>query len=105
MKNAGLLFDVVKTIQVAARLLQRSDGKMKHWRLLNLLYLINRKSLEINASFVVLDRACALTKGPILSTVYNLVHSRDSQYNVWQGPSLYPWRHCSCLRTTRSQTL
>jgi len=62
-------------------------------RLMKLLYLINRKSLEENASLIIYDRAYALPKGPILTTVYDLTKKRkDSQLRIWER-YLAKWSH------------
>lgn len=78
------LFDLEKSIQATAFLLKQSGGKMRYLRLLKLLYFSNRESLKQNASLIVPDRACALPKGPILSTIYNLIKEKDSLSRDWQ---------------------
>ena len=88
MRNLRSLFDVNKTIQVAAFFLKQSGLKVcpgiSHLKLLKLLYLTNRTSLKENATLIVFDRAYALPNGPILSTVYNLIKKDHPQMYAWQ---------------------
>jgi uncharacterized phage-associated protein len=84
MIRLNSLFDLDKTIQVTAHLLKQNENKMNYLRLLKFLYLINRESLQKKATLIVYDRACALPRGPILSTVYNLIKERDTQSRQWQ---------------------
>ena len=78
------LFNLIKTIQVTAYLLKQNENKMRHLRLLKLLYLINREALKEDANFVIYDTAYASPKGLILSTVYKLIEGRGRQSNQWQ---------------------
>lgn len=77
------LFDIDKTVQVAAYFLKLAGGKMNYLRLLKLLYLANRESLKENATLIIFDRAFALRNGPILSTVYDLIKGKHTQYSEW----------------------
>ena len=79
------LFDLNKTIQVTAYLLKQSENKMNYLRLLKLLYLINREALKEDANLIIYDTACALRRGPILSTVYDLIKGQPKQMSwKWQ---------------------
>jgi uncharacterized phage-associated protein len=68
-----------KSIQVTAYLLNLAEGRMHFLRLLKLLYLINREALKEDTNLIIYDVACALPKGPILSTVYDLLKKHTNQ--------------------------
>ncbi len=79
-------FNEAKAAQAAARLLQSHGGKMNYMKLIKLLYLVDRKSLEGWGRPVTTDRYVSMDRGPVLSAVLDLI-------NYEPGPhSTSPWR-------------
>ncbi|MDR1964943.1 MAG: SocA family protein [Planctomycetaceae bacterium] len=76
-------FRFPNALQATGMLLRLNGGRMKYLRLMKLLYLAERDYLEEEADLITGDRMYALPKGPVLSTVYNLILHRDSQSNRW----------------------
>lgn len=63
-----------KTIQAAAALLSMErDRRMGRLRLLKLLYIADRECLREVGRSLTLDRVAAMTHGPVLSGVYDLI--------------------------------
>jgi len=78
-------FDEIKTTEAAAILLQMSAGKMKYIRLLKLLYLADRKALELWERPITYDNYASMKKGQILSTTYDLIKgTKHSKSGAWE---------------------
>jgi len=60
-----------KTTQIAAMLLSLNNGKMPYLRLLKLLYMIDRLSLERWGEPLTFDKYCSMDHGPVLSRTYD----------------------------------
>ena len=71
-------FDLVKTLQASAVLLQHRNGKMEHIRLLKLLYIADRELLVERGKTITGDSAYAMKNGPVLSKTYELVKGTGS---------------------------
>lgn len=71
-------FDPDRCIEAAGVLFSTTETKMMgRMRLLKLLYLANRKSLEETGDPIVDDDAIAMKYGPVLSQTYDLVKGAD----------------------------
>ena len=65
------LFNERKAAQAAAWLLFRAGGTMPLLKLMKLLYLAERRSLELHAEPLIGDRLVSMQHGPVLSRTYN----------------------------------
>lgn len=77
-------FDERKTTAAACYLLHRAGGSMEYMRLLKLLYLAERRCLELYGRPLCGDVVVAMKHGPVLSTVYDRIKG--------SGPANSPWR-------------
>lgn len=78
------MFNQAKTAQAAARVLQSFDGSLEVLKLMKLLYLADRRSLQQYHRTITGDRMVSMPFGPVLSTTLNLVNG--------DGPRDYrPW--------------
>ena len=77
-------FNIKKTTQAAAYLLSLSNGRMPYLKLLKLLYLADRKSLQVSEHSITGDQYFSMTKGPVLSATYNLIKSKGVE-NYWNN--------------------
>ncbi len=73
-------FDERKTVQVAALLVKKFDNKLDRGKLLKMIYLIDRKSLEDRGYPVTFDRPYNMKFGPILSHTYRLMKKGNGKY-------------------------
>jgi len=73
-----------KAIQSSILLLERNKGSLNYMKLLKLLYISDRKSLNIYGKSVTEDTYCSMENGPVLSGVYDLIRrkleNRDQEY-------------------------
>jgi uncharacterized phage-associated protein len=66
------MFNERKVAQMAAFLLRKEGDKMPHLKLMKLLYLADRKSMELYGLPISGDRIVAMPHGPVLSMTLNL---------------------------------
>lgn len=79
-------FDERKATAAASLLLQLAGGEMEYLRLIKLLYLADRESLDQLGYPITGDRYVSMKHGPVLSRVYNLAKA------VVVGPATEgPW--------------
>ena len=71
-------FDLAKTVQAAALLLREHHNRMEYIRLLKLLSIADREMLARRGRTLTGDRAVAMKRGPVLSTVYDLIKGNGS---------------------------
>lgn len=77
-------FNVEKTIQAAGAFLRHSGVKeMSYLRLIKLLYLADRESLQETGRPLTGDRIVAMQHGPVLSSVYDLVKGEHGDWPTW----------------------
>ena len=81
-------FDERKTVQVAALLVKRFNNKLDRDKLLKMIYLIDRKSLEARGYPVTFDHPYNMKFGPILSHTYRLMKEGNGKY--WNKVFLVP---------------
>ncbi len=77
------MFNVEKAAQMAAYILQKRGGTMSFLKLMKLLYLSDRKSLELYGEPISGDNYVSMNKGPVLSQVYSLISDGDFPGNKW----------------------
>ena len=66
-------FDFDKTLQMAGRFIHNFSGRLNYTKLLKLMYLADRSSLGACERTISGDKFFSLPKGPILSSVYELI--------------------------------
>ena len=81
-------FDERKTVQIAALLVKKFNNKIDRGKLLKMIYLIDRKSLEDRGYPVTFDRPYNMKFGPILSHTYRLMKEGNGKY--WNKVFLVP---------------
>ena len=81
-------FDERKTVQVAALLVKKFNNTLDMGKLLKMIYLIDRKSLEDRGYPVTFDRPYNMKFGPILSHTYRLMKEGNGTY--WNKVFLVP---------------
>jgi uncharacterized phage-associated protein len=77
-----LRFDEAKATQSAAFLLKLRGGRMHYFKLIKLLYLVDRTALLRWGIPVTTDRYASMDHGPIVSNIYNLI-TKDVGKEVW----------------------
>lgn len=78
-------FNLLKTIQASAALLRKHGDCMDRMRLLKLLYIADRELLAETGRTLTGDCVCAMEKGPVLSTVYDLIKGQGADAGAWQA--------------------
>lgn len=77
-------FNAKKTIAAAGEILRRQPGRRTNYmRLLKLLYIANRRSLEAKGRPICGDRIYAMRRGPVMSATLNLINGSDPQAPEW----------------------
>ena len=83
MTSIEFRFRFDKALQAAGMFLRLNGGCMNYMKLLKLLYLADRESLGIDGDTITGDSVRAMPRGPVLSTIYNLIRHKDSQSVRW----------------------
>ncbi|HUY91978.1 MAG TPA: Panacea domain-containing protein [Pirellulales bacterium] len=79
-----IAFDINKTIEAAAYLIKRQPGARENYmRMLKLLYLADRLSLQERGMPICGDTVYAMERGPVMSVTLDLVHGADSFADRW----------------------
>jgi uncharacterized phage-associated protein len=76
-------FDERKAAAAAAYLLKLHGGKLNHMKLIKLLYVAERTSLDRFGRPIVGDRYVSMKHGPVLSRVYNFIKDEAGTPSVW----------------------
>jgi uncharacterized phage-associated protein len=77
-------FDLDKCVEAAGVLFGKTESKtIGRMRLLRLLYLANRKSLQETGDPIVDDDVIAMKHGPVLCRTYDLIKGTDE--NAWRA--------------------
>lgn len=80
------LFNERKAAQAAAWLLFRAGGAMPLLKLMKLMYLAERRSLELHSEPLIGDRLVSMQHGPVLSRIYNHVNgAMPSAEGGWES--------------------
>jgi|SRR3990172_3089863 len=69
-------FDEHKATEAASILLELSSGEMQYMKLLKLLYLADRRALQLWERPITFDRYASLDQGPVLSNAYDIIKSK-----------------------------
>ena len=77
------MFCEEKVAQMAAYLLQRRDGRMSYLKLMKLLYLSDRESMDRFGEPISDDRMVSMPLGPVLSQTLNVLTGSAIQANAW----------------------
>ncbi|QBR52714.1 Panacea domain-containing protein [Erwinia sp. QL-Z3] len=81
------MFSEERVAQMAAYLLSRDGGRMAYLKLIKLLYLSDRKSLDEYGESISGDRFVAMKHGPVLSQTYDLLKNGGDKdgagWNYW----------------------
>lgn len=80
------MFNERKVAQMAAYLLDKGGKRMAHLKLMKLLYLADRTSMEFYGFPISGDRIVAMPHGPVLSMTLNLIDGDiESCENGWES--------------------
>src|SRR4051812_11294735 len=80
-----LRFDPTRAIQAGAVLLKTTPSRrMTRLRLLKLLYIADRETLQEAGRPITGDRAVAMKNGPVLSRIYDLIKGADLAAPEWE---------------------
>lgn len=77
-------FDIDKTTQAAAVVLKEHRGRISRLRLLKLLYIADRESIQETLDPIVADRFAAMDHGPILSQTYDVLRGMSLDSPAWE---------------------
>lgn len=77
------MFSEEKVAQMAAYLLSKDGGRMAYLKLIKLLYLSDRQSLDTYGDSMSGDRFVAMKHGPVLSQTYDLVKNGGEEESGW----------------------
>lgn len=77
------MFSEEKVAQMAAYLLSKDSGRMAYLKLIKLLYLCDRQSMDTYGDSISGDRFVAMKHGPVLSQTYDLVKNGGEEESGW----------------------
>lgn len=93
------MFDERKAAQAAAYLLSKSNGRMPVLKLMKLLYLADRRSVELYGDQITCDFMVSMPHGPVLSRTLDLISgAADSIDAGWDHWIRDRQDHCVSLR-------
>ncbi|MFN0104934.1 MAG: Panacea domain-containing protein [Bryobacteraceae bacterium] len=84
-----LRFNERKATQVAGKLLAMAGGRMAYFKLIKLLYFIDRNAILRWGRPVTTDRFVSMPHGPVVSRIYDLICSGPEE-----NAPLSPWHQC-----------
>lgn len=92
-------FHPKKAVEAAAILLKLHGKPMKHLGLLKMLYIADRKALEIMEQPITGDHYVSMDYGPVLSGVYDLIKGKavDDALPLWSEFISHQDSHCVYL--------
>lgn len=80
-----IMFNELKTAQIAAYFLVKSGGNLPVLKLMKLLYLADREAMSCYDSPLTFDRMVSMPHGPVLSQTYDLMSGNsESQKGGWE---------------------
>jgi uncharacterized phage-associated protein len=74
MSGSHTTFDEKRAAQIAAYFLQKANGGMPLLKLMKLMYLADRRSIQLHGHPITFDRMVSMDHGPVLSTTLNLAN-------------------------------
>lgn len=79
-------FESLKALQAAGVMLREEPGHCIHFmKLLKLLYIAERTSLQETGQMITGDRVFAMQRGPVLSSVCDLMNGTHSDVECWDA--------------------
>jgi hypothetical protein len=84
MADNNFSLNFQKAMETAGLFLTFSGGRMHNVRLMKLMYMADRRCLEEEARTITGDQFYAMQKGPILSTIHNIIRGRDYRTHLWR---------------------
>lgn len=72
-------YDERKTTAVAALFLERAGGRLPYLKLLKLLYLADRRALDLYGSPITGDSYVSMKHGPVLSGTYDIIKATHEE--------------------------
>ena len=69
-------FEIMKIIQIVNLLLKLNNGCLNYTKLIKLLYLVDREALRRWDLTITKDKYVNMSKGPVLSKLYDLIRKR-----------------------------
>lgn len=77
--------DIEKLIQVVGYMLKKNNGKMNYTKLIKLLYLADRQSIDETDVSITGDTYYSMDDGPVLSTLYDLIkgNAKKEYQQIW----------------------
>ncbi|MDR2897430.1 MAG: SocA family protein [Spirochaetaceae bacterium] len=82
------MFNIEKVIQTCNYLLQKNGGSLNYTKMIKLLYLADRESLNEAGDTITGDTYVSMKNGPVLSTVYNLIkreQTNERDQIIWDS--------------------
>ena len=73
------MFNIEKLIQTCNYLIKKSNPKINYTKLIKLLYLADRESLELTAQSITGDTYVCMDSGPVLSGLYDLIKGKYNE--------------------------
>jgi len=89
-------YDEAKATQAAAYLIKKYGGELKYMKLIKLLYLADRKSIELFGTPIVPDTFVSMPRGPVLSHVLDAINSDDN--GIWSEFITNSGDHCVSIK-------
>ncbi len=77
------MFDIEIAGQMAGWFLHKEGGTMSHLKLMKLLYIAERTSLQENSYPILGDELFSMDNGPMLSFTYDYMKKRETKKNGW----------------------
>ena len=77
------MFDIEVAGQMAGWFLHKEGGTMSHLKLMKLLYITERTSIQENSYPILGDDLFSMDNGPMLSLTYNYMKKRETKKNGW----------------------
>ena len=100
------MFNERKVAQMAAYLLAKGERRMAHLKLMKLLYLADRRSMDVYGFPISGDRVVAMPHGPVLSMTLNLIDGDvESCEDGWESWISDKANHQVALKRTPSPEL
>lgn len=74
--------NIEKLIQISSYILSKYDGVLNYTKLIKILYLADRKSLEETGYSITGDTYVSMKDGPVLSGLYSLIKNKYSDKTI-----------------------
>lgn len=71
------MMDIEKLVQVVNYVLKKYDSRLNYTKLIKILYLADKKAIEISNLSITGDTYVSMNKGPVLSGLFDLLKGRE----------------------------